>query len=59
VVTFTGNFSGYAFNGTYKINGGCDAGDQGTLTGINVWNIGNDLSGTFRAKDVQRCEQNR
>jgi hypothetical protein len=47
VVTFTGNFSGYAFNGTYKINGGCDAGDQGTLTGINVWNIGNNLSGTF------------
>ena len=47
VVIFTGNFSGYAFNGTYKINGGCDAGDQGTLTGINVWNIGNNLSGTF------------
>jgi hypothetical protein len=47
VITFTGNFSGYAFNGTYKINGGCDAGDQGTLTGINVWNIGNNLSGTF------------
>jgi hypothetical protein len=47
VITFTGNFSGHAFNGTYKINGGCDAGDQGTLTGINVWNIGNNLSGTF------------
>ena len=47
VVTFTGNFSGYVFNGTYKIKGGCDAGDQGTLTGINVWNIGNNLSGTF------------
>jgi hypothetical protein len=47
VITFIGNFSGYAFNGTYKINGGCDAGDQGTLTGINVWNIGNNLSGTF------------
>ena len=47
VVTLTGNFSGYAFNGTYKISGGCDAGDQGTLTGINVWNIGNNLSGNL------------
>jgi hypothetical protein len=47
VVTFTGNFSGYAFNGTYKISGGCDAGDHGTLTGINIWNIGNKLSGNF------------
>ena len=47
VVTFTGNFSGSTFNGTYRINGGCDGGDQGTLTGNNVWNIGNNLSGTF------------
>ena len=35
------------FNGTYRINGGCDGGDKGTLTGNNVWNIGNNLSGTF------------
>ena len=47
IATFTGIFSGNTFNGTYRINGGCDAGDQGTLTGFNVWNIGNNLSGTF------------
>jgi hypothetical protein len=47
VVTFTGDFSGNTFNGKYKINGGCDTGDQGTLTGIHVSNIGNNLSGTF------------
>lgn len=47
VVTFTGNFADFTFNGTYKINGGCAAGYQGKLTGINVWNIGNNLSGTF------------
>jgi hypothetical protein len=47
VVTFTGNFADFAFNGTYRINGGCAGGYQGKLTGINVWNIGNNLSGTF------------
>jgi hypothetical protein len=47
VVTFTGNFADFTFNGTYKINGGCAAGYQGKLTGINVWNIGSNLSGTF------------
>lgn len=47
VITFTGNFSGEAFNGTYKINGGCDASDHGTLTGINIGNIGNNFSGIF------------
>ena len=47
VITFTGNFTGFTFDGTYRINGGCDAGDQGRLTGLNIWNIGNNLSGTF------------
>ena len=47
VVTLTGNFDDFNYYGTYKINGGCAAGQQGSLTGINVWNIGNDLSGTF------------
>jgi hypothetical protein len=47
VVTLTGNFADFIFNGTYGINGGCAAGGHGTLTGINVWNIGNNLSGTF------------
>ena len=48
VVTFTGNFAdSTTFNGTFKIDGGCAAGYQGKLTGINVWNIGNNLSGTF------------
>jgi hypothetical protein len=47
VVTFTGNFADYIFSGTYRINGGCAAGEQGRLTGINVWNIGKSVSGTF------------
>jgi hypothetical protein len=47
VVTLTGNLAGSAFNGTYRINGGCAAGEQGPLSGFNVWNIGVDLSGTF------------
>ena len=47
VVTFIGNFDDFNYNGTYRINGGCAAGQQGSLTGINVWNIGNNLSGTF------------
>ena len=47
VVTLTGNFAGSAFNGTYRIKGGCAAGEQGSLSGFNVWNIGVDLSGTF------------
>jgi hypothetical protein len=47
VVTLTGNFDDFNYYGTYRINGGCAAGQQGSLTGINVWNIGNNLSGTF------------
>jgi hypothetical protein len=47
VITLTGNFADITFDGNYKINGGCTSGDQGKLTGINVWNIGNNLSGTF------------
>jgi hypothetical protein len=47
IVTFTGNFADFTFNGTYRINGGCAAGYQGKLTGMNVWNIGNNLTGTF------------
>jgi hypothetical protein len=47
VVTLTGNFTGATFNGTYRIGGGCAAGDQGTIAGSNIDNIRNDLSGTF------------
>jgi hypothetical protein len=47
-VTLTGNFANNAFAGTYSINGGCDAGDQGSVTGINIY-IGDADSwdGTF------------
>jgi hypothetical protein len=46
VVTFT--FSNTTFTGTYKINGGCDAGDQGSVTGANVSLANADgWSGTF------------
>ena len=36
VVTFTGNLTTTGFTGSYSITGGCDAGDQGSVTGINV-----------------------
>jgi hypothetical protein len=47
VITFIGNFADTTFNGTYKINGGCAAGEQGSLTGVNISNIGKNLSGSF------------
>jgi hypothetical protein len=47
VVTLTGNFVGATFNGTYRVGGGCAGGNQGTLTGSNIDNIRNALSGTF------------
>jgi hypothetical protein len=42
-----GNFADTTFNGTYKINGGCAAGEQGSLSGVNISNIGKNLSGSF------------
>ena len=42
VVTLAGNYinatstATYSINGTYSISGGCDVGDQGTFTGVNV-----------------------
>ena len=52
VVTFTGTFAApdvdiTTFTGTYSINGGCAAGDHGTITGFSVDYIANLLSGTF------------
>lgn len=47
VVTLTGNFDNFTFNGTYGIKGGCAAGEQGSLTGVNISKITNNLSGTF------------
>ena len=36
VVTFTGNLTTTGFTGSYSITGGCDSGDQGSVTGVNV-----------------------
>jgi hypothetical protein len=36
VVTLSGTFSGLGFTGTYSVAGGCDGGDQGTITGVTV-----------------------
>jgi hypothetical protein len=47
IVTLAGNFDAYTFNGTYSIKGGCAAGAQGSITGVNINNIGANLSGTF------------
>ena len=36
VVTLGGTFTGTGFTGTYSVSGGCDGGDQGTVTGVIV-----------------------
>ena len=36
VVTFNGNFLNKTFTGTYTVNGGCDNGDKGSVTGISI-----------------------
>jgi len=46
-VTFSGNFIGGGFNGTYTIKGSCVTGDQGTLTGSIVPDFDNVWTGTF------------
>jgi hypothetical protein len=47
VITLTGNFTSGNFAGTYRIDGGCAAGDQGNVTGVNIFNVSSELSGTF------------
>ena len=47
VVTFTGTFTNDSFVGSYRIIGGCAAGDQGRVVGDNIPNIANGFSGTF------------
>ena len=49
VTTFTGSITESAFTGTYTIKGGCADGDQGNITGVKIFTIGNTLSGTFTA----------
>ncbi len=47
VITLNGTIAGDAFTGSYTIDGGCAAGDQGNVTGVNIPYIGNTLGGTF------------
>ncbi len=35
VVTFTGSLTTSNFTGTYSVTGGCDSGDQGSVTGLS------------------------
>jgi hypothetical protein len=56
VTTFTGtigddvlNGTDSAFTGTYTITGGCANDDHGSVTGIRIPFIGNNLNGTFTA----------
>ena len=54
VFTLTGNISGDNFTGTYSVSGGCDAGDQGTVTGLWVSIANTDSwSGTFTSSAQQ------
>jgi len=47
VITLVGNINGTSFSGTFAIEGGCDAGDQGTVTGVKMPSITSQLNGTF------------
>ena len=48
VVTFTGHFTDSTFTGTYSVNGGCAAGDQGSVTGVAIYIADADSwGGTF------------
>jgi hypothetical protein len=47
VITLNGTIARDALTGSYTIDGGCAAGDQGNVTGVNIPYIGNTLGGTF------------
>jgi hypothetical protein len=47
VIKLNGSIDRDAFTGNYTIDGGCAAGDQGNVTGVNIPYIGNTLGGTF------------
>jgi hypothetical protein len=49
VITFTGDITDATFTGTFAIEGGCAAGDQGNVTGVKIPSITSQLSGTFTA----------
>jgi hypothetical protein len=58
VANFTGTISddalngaNSAFTGTYTISGGCANGDHGSVTGIRIPFIGNNVSGTFTSSN--------
>jgi hypothetical protein len=71
VVTLIGSFTNLTYNvmvngtifttftGTYKVDGGCAAGDHGTVTGAYVYSIGPEYdpfpwSGTFTSSSTQQ-----
>jgi hypothetical protein len=54
VVTLNGTVANDSLTGTYTIDGGCAAGDKGTVTGINIpYYIGNNLGGKFSPSQGQ------
>jgi len=53
VITLNGSIARDAFTGNYMIDGGCAAGDQGNVTGVNIPYIGNTLGGTFKPSGGQ------
>lgn len=69
IVTLTGNFTNPTyvygtvindvFTGTYRVDGGCAAGDQGTVSGLYIITMGNQLSsnqfsGAFSSGSTQQ-----
>jgi hypothetical protein len=53
VTSLKGMVTNNTLTGTYTVKGGCDDGDEGSVTGVSVPSIANQLNGTFTGSGGQ------